>query len=70
LFRKEDMDAGNGRIRVMKTTLKAEVGQEAREMIYNDTSCPLDKPESGKIAVKDLGDEIIKVFSVAGGNNG
>ncbi len=51
----------------LKTTLKAEVNQEAWETLNSDTSRPFDKPESGRIAVKvinHLGDEVMKVFRV------
>lgn len=52
----------------LKTTLKAEINQEAWETLHSDTSRPFDKPESGRIAVKvinHLGDEVMKVFKVA-----
>ena len=51
----------------LKTTLKAEINQEAWETLHSDTSRPFDKPESGRIAVKvinHLGDEVMKVFRV------
>jgi adenine-specific DNA-methyltransferase len=51
----------------LKTTLKAEVNEEAWESLHSDTSRPFDKPESGRIAVKvinHLGDEVMKVFRV------
>ncbi len=51
----------------LKTTLKAEIDEEAWESLYSDTSRPFDKPQSGRIAVKvinHLGDEVMKVFSV------
>jgi len=54
--------------KALKTTLKAEIDEEAWESLYSDTSRPFDKPESGRIAVKvinHLGDEVMKVFSVA-----
>ncbi|MCY4615275.1 MAG: modification methylase, partial [Chloroflexi bacterium] len=50
-----------------KTTLKAEINEEAWETLHSDTSRPFDKPESGRIAVKvinHLGDEVMKVFRV------
>jgi adenine-specific DNA-methyltransferase len=50
-----------------KTTLKAEIDQEAWESLHSDTSRPFDKPKSGRIAVKvinHLGDEVMKVFGV------
>jgi hypothetical protein len=51
----------------LKTTLKAEVNQEAWDSLNTDTSRPFEKPESGRIAVKvinHLGDEVMKVFKV------
>ncbi len=51
----------------LRTTLKAEVNQEAWETLHSDTSRPFDKPTSGRIAVKvinHLGDEVMKVFRV------
>ena len=52
----------------LKTTLKAEIDEEAWESLYSDISRSFDKPQSGRIAVKvinHLGDEVMKVFSVA-----
>ena len=51
----------------LKTTLKAEINQEAWETLYSDMSRPFKKPRSGRIAVKvinHLGDEVMKVFKV------
>jgi adenine-specific DNA-methyltransferase len=51
----------------LKTTLKAEINQEAWDSLNSDTSRPFDKPKSGRIAVKvinHLGDEVMKVFRV------
>jgi adenine-specific DNA-methyltransferase len=51
----------------LKTTLKAEINQEAWETLHSDTSRAFDKPKSGRIAVKvinHLGDEVMKVFRV------
>ena len=51
----------------LKTTLKAEINQEAWETLHSDTSRPFDKPKKGRIAVKvinHLGDEVMKVFKV------
>lgn len=51
----------------LKTTLKAEINQEAWESLHSDTSRPFDKPKSGRIAVKvinHLGDEVMKVFKI------
>ena len=57
----------NDPYRALKTTLKAEINEEAWETLHSDTSRPFDKPESGRIAVKvinHLGDEAMKVFRV------
>jgi adenine-specific DNA-methyltransferase len=51
----------------LKTTLKAEINQEAWESLHSDTSRPFPKPKTGRIAVKvinHLGDEVMKVFRV------
>jgi adenine-specific DNA-methyltransferase len=51
----------------LKTTLKAEINEEAWATLHSDTSRPFDKPTSGRIAVKvinHLGDEVMKVFRV------
>ena len=51
----------------LKTTLKAEINQEAWETLHSDTSRPFERPKSGRIAVKvinHLGDEVMKVFKV------
>jgi adenine-specific DNA-methyltransferase len=51
----------------LKTTLKAEINEEAWETLHSDISRPFDKPTSGRIAVKvinHLGDEVMKVFRV------
>ena len=51
----------------LKTTLKAEINEEAWATLNADTSRPFDKPQSGRIAVKvinHLGDEVMKVFRV------
>lgn len=58
----------NDPYKALKTTLKAEIDQEAWESLYSDTSRPFPKPESGRIAVKvinHLGDEVMKVFAVS-----
>ena len=49
----------------LKTTLKAEINEEAWATLNSDTSRSFDKPKSGRIAVKvinHLGDEVMKVF--------
>ena len=51
----------------LKTTLKAEINQEAWATLNSDISRAFDKPQSGRIAVKvinHLGDEVMKVFKV------
>ena len=51
----------------LKTTLKAEIDQEAWATLNSDTSRPFEKPKSGRIAVKvinHLGDEVMKVFKL------
>jgi adenine-specific DNA-methyltransferase len=51
----------------LKTTLKAEINEEAWETLHSDTSRVFAKPKSGRIAVKvinHLGDEVMKVFRV------
>jgi len=51
----------------LKTTLKAEINEEAWESLHSYTSRPFDNPSSGRIAVKvinHLGDEVMKVFRV------
>jgi len=57
----------NDPYKAMKTTLKAEIDQEAWETLHSDTSRPFPKPDSGRIAVKvinHLGDEVMKVFKI------
>ena len=57
----------NDPYKALKTTLKAEIDQDAWESLYSDTSRPFDKPASGRIAVKvinHLGDEVMKVLRV------
>ncbi len=51
----------------LKTTLKAEINEEAWATLNSDVSRPFGKPASGRIAVKvinHLGDEVMKVFRV------
>ncbi|RCW79186.1 site-specific DNA-methyltransferase [Paracoccus lutimaris] len=57
----------NDPYKALKTTLKAEIDEEAWESLYSDTSRPFPRPKSGRIAVKvinHLGDEVMKVFAV------
>jgi adenine-specific DNA-methyltransferase len=52
----------------LKTTLKAEINEEAWATLNSDLSRPFEKPKQGRIAVKvinHLGDEVMKVFKVA-----
>jgi adenine-specific DNA-methyltransferase len=51
----------------LRTTLKAEINEEAWATLHSDTSRAFEKPKSGRIAVKvinHLGDEVMKVFRV------
>ena len=53
--------------KALKTTLRAEVDEEAWNTLNSDTSRPLPKPTTGRFAVKvinHLGDEVMKVFRV------
>jgi len=55
----------NDPYKALKTTLKAEIDEEAWATLHSDTSRPFAKPGSGRIAVKvinHLGDEVMKVF--------
>jgi len=57
----------NDPYKALRTTLKAEINEEAWATLHSDISRPFDKPESGRIAVKvinHLGDEVMKVFKV------
>jgi len=58
----------NDPYKALKTTLKAEINEEAWATLNSDTSRAFDKPKSGRIAVKvinHLGDEVMKVFKVS-----
>ncbi|MCD4501987.1 site-specific DNA-methyltransferase [Chromobacterium vaccinii] len=49
----------------LKTSLKAEINEDAWASLNSDISRPFNKPKSGRIAVKvinHLGDEVMKVF--------
>jgi adenine-specific DNA-methyltransferase len=51
----------------LKTSLKAEIDQEAWESLNSDISVPFTKPSTGRIAVKvinHLGDEVMKVYRI------
>jgi len=57
----------NDPYKALKTTLKAEINEDAWATLNSDTSRAFDKPKSGRIAVKvinHLGDEVMKVFRV------
>ena len=57
----------NDPYKALKTTLKAEINEEAWSTLHSNISRPFDKPETGRIAVKvinHLGDEVMKVFRV------
>jgi adenine-specific DNA-methyltransferase len=57
----------NDPYKALKTTLKAEINEEAWATLNSDTSRPFDTPKSGRIAVKvinHLGDEVMKVFKI------
>jgi len=57
----------NDPYKALKTTLKAEINEEAWATLNSDTSRPFEKPKSGRIAVKvinHLGDEVMKIFKV------
>ena len=57
----------NDPYKALKTTLKAEINEDAWAILNCDTSRPFDKLKSGRIAVKvinHLGDEVMKVFRV------
>ena len=57
----------NDPYRALKTTLRAEIDEDAWASLHSATSRPFERPESGRIAVKvinHLGDEVMKVFRV------
>ena len=57
----------NDPYKALKTTLKAEINEDAWATLNSDTSRPFTKPKSGRIAVKvinHLGDEVMKIFRV------
>ena len=57
----------NDPYKALKTTLKAEIDEDAWATLHSGTSRPFAKPKSGRIAVKvinHLGDEVMKVFKV------
>ena len=61
------LGASNDPYKALKTTLKAEIDEDAWATLRSDTSRPFLKPDSGRIAVKvinHLGDEALKVLRV------
>ncbi len=53
--------------KALKTTLKAEINEDAWATLHRDVSRTFAKPTSGRIAVKvinHLGDEVMKVFRI------
>jgi adenine-specific DNA-methyltransferase len=57
----------NDPYKALKTTLKAEINEDAWATLNSDTSRAFNKPTTGRIAVKvinHLGDEVMKVFKV------
>ncbi len=51
----------------LKSSLKAEITEDAWETLNSDTSRSFEKPKTGRIAIKvinHLGDEVMKVFKV------
>ena len=66
-FRHAYFLGANDPYKALKTTLKAEINEEAWESLHSDTSRPFPKPTTARIAVKvinHLGDEVMKVFKV------
>ena len=61
------LGASSDPYKALKTTLKAEIDEEAWATLNRDVSRPFPKPESGRIAVKvinHLGDEAMKILRV------
>jgi len=59
----------NDPYKALRTTLKAEIDEDAWASLNSDTSRLFAKPSTGRIAVKvinHLGDEVMKVFRVTG----
>ena len=55
--------------KALKSSLRAEIDEEAWASLYGSCSRPFDRPKTGRIAVKvinHLGDEVMKVFHVGG----
>ncbi|MEW6747796.1 MAG: hypothetical protein AB1486_34150 [Planctomycetota bacterium] len=52
----------------LERALRAEIDEPASSALYSTTSCPLDLPVTGKIAIKIInhyGDDVLKVDEVA-----
>ena len=61
------LGAGTDPYKALKTTLRAEIDEDAWATLNSNVSRPFDAPTSGRIAVKvinHLGDEVMKVFEV------
>lgn len=57
----------NDPYKALKTTLNAEIDEQAWATLYRDTSRPFNSPSTGRFAVKVInhfGDEVMKVFTV------
>lgn len=57
----------NDPYKALRTTLRAEIDQDAWDSLHSDVSRPFPRPATGRIAVKvinHLGDEVMKVFQV------
>ena len=57
----------NDPYKALKTTLRAEIDEDAWATLYRDVSRPFPKPSTGRIAVKVInhfGDEVMRVFAV------
>ncbi|WP_372073229.1 site-specific DNA-methyltransferase [Tistrella mobilis] len=57
----------NDPYKALRTTLRAEIDQDAWDSLHSDISRPFPRPATGRIAVKvinHLGDEVMKVFQV------
>lgn len=60
-------DGGKDPYAKLKTTLQAEIDEEAWKSMYGTISRPFPKPKSGLVAVKavnDFGDEVMKILSI------
>jgi adenine-specific DNA-methyltransferase len=61
------LGANNDPYKALKSTLKAEINENAWQSLYSNISRPFPKPQTGRIAVKvinHLGDEVMKVYRV------